>query len=264
MSNAILALKHLTEEDVYDLYAGKFIFQYGEAEAVGVNNAVANSGKTEEYLNKIVRSNLNPDVDQVLSIVSGIGWLSLAKSEKVCYAAFVLVNFWKSMCEMNHLYHDPEHYKKALLMIAFKCSRMKFIKGNTLFEEYFKALTEYAQLNQAKNMVDSFYQRVSATDKKKVHEPKIYVHSVFPVGMGEVITVGNETYEVFYAKIIDEKLFINGNSIVFGFFYNKDHVELLQLEDHFLDDSPYYFLPNPISVYDDSGKAYYYYKFSRD
>ena len=146
MSKILDNLSLLTDDEIHSVFAANFIFEFGESTSIEINNKIGYSNNTAQFLDRLVKFNSLPTVDNVLSNVSvDINTLFL-KAEKLCYSAFTLLFYWKAQCEINGLHFNDEHYNRTLYLIAYKCSRMKLNKGNNFFDEYFNELNEIIDL----------------------------------------------------------------------------------------------------------------------
>lgn len=161
MSNLYEKLKLVEPDEIIDIYFRLFIFDFGEALAVNLNEKVAYSNKTDDYLNQVLRSHHQPTSKEILNLLSGTSFLFFANVEKLCYSAFILMQYWKVTGDTNGIQVDKDLYKKTLVEIAYNCRKLKLKKRDSMFDRYFKDLSDLIHKKEVNNLVKSFYPSAS-------------------------------------------------------------------------------------------------------
>ena len=219
MPNILDDLHYISEEVIIDTYIKNFIFYFGESEAIELNNKIGHSDKTDKYLNNIVRNNFLPQVDDVLSLVSGIGFMAFSKSEKLCMAGFSVLQFWQMFCQMNNRYCDIEHMKKTMFLMGYKCSKMKMNKVDNFFEKYFKEMVDLINLRKAQGESNYNYSKSKSKNiQDSVYELVDNIEVVIINALNMNVFVNNKRYELINVTTVDSKHdhLIKGAPIIFA------------------------------------------------
>lgn len=129
-------MKKMPFNELTDIVAYRYVYEYGEQKAREVISKVEQSAKIEQYVFQWMVNGYTPSSKDITSILNTLPYFLFAKGETMCLGALTILNYWDKVVNEE----DTITATKIGVNVIIDCNRIKLKSNDNFFTRLFQEI----------------------------------------------------------------------------------------------------------------------------